>query len=85
MMRKFFFCLFVFFSFNCVYAQEEIKMIKGSNGLYTIPCEVNGLRLRFILDTGASAVSLSLTEAEFMLKNGYLKKNDILGKANGFL
>jgi clan AA aspartic protease (TIGR02281 family) len=35
------------------------------------------LPLKFIFDTGASDVSISLTEAMFMLKNGYLKKEDL--------
>lgn len=63
-------------------AQEVIEMRKESNGLYTIPCSVNGLRLRFILDTGASNVSLSVTEANFMLKNDYLESSDVTGTTN---
>lgn len=63
-------------------AQEIIQMKKETSGTYTIPCEVNGLKLRFIFDTGASAVSISLTEATFMLKNGYLEESDITGIAN---
>ena len=62
-----------------VLAQEEIKMNRGESGLYTIPCEINGLKLRFIFDTGANVVCLSMTEAEFMYKNGYLEDEDILG------
>ncbi len=50
-------------------------------GVYTTPCIVNGLKLRFIFDTGASDVSLSLSEAMFMLKNGYLNKEDIHGSS----
>jgi peptidyl-prolyl cis-trans isomerase SurA len=46
-------------------------------GVYTVPCKINGLPLKFIFDTGASDVSISLTEAMFMLKNGYLQKEDI--------
>lgn len=57
-------------------AQIKIKMEK-EGGVYTVPCTVNGLALRFIFDTGASDVSISLTEAAFMLKNGYLSKNDL--------
>lgn len=66
------FVLFVF-SLN---AQTKITMEKDG-GVYTVPCKVNGLPLKFIFDTGASDVSISLTEALFMLKNGYLKKEDI--------
>ena len=57
-------------------AQTKITMSK-EGGVYTVPCKVNGLPLKFIFDTGASDVSISLTEALFMLKNGYLKKEDI--------
>ncbi|MCD8406221.1 retroviral-like aspartic protease family protein [Tenacibaculum dicentrarchi] len=57
-------------------AQTKIIMSK-KNGIYTVPCTVNGLPLKFIFDTGASDVSISLTEALFMLKNGHLKKEDI--------
>ena len=71
-------CIFIC---NATYAQEEIKLNKEKSGLYTIPCEVNGLRLRFILDTGATDVSISLTEASFMYKNGYLEDEDFLGTA----
>jgi clan AA aspartic protease (TIGR02281 family) len=47
------------------------------NGVYYVPCKLNGLPLKFVFDTGASDVSISLTEALFMIKNGYLKKEDL--------
>ena len=47
--------------------------------VYSLPGRVNGLELNFIFDTGASDVYLSMTEAVFMLKNGYLKEKDIKG------
>jgi len=45
------------------------------------PCVVNGLKLHFIFDTGASNVALSLSEALFMLKNGYLNETDLKGSS----
>ncbi len=62
-------------------SQTTINMQK-EGGVFTVPCYVNGLKLSFIFDTGASDVSISLTEALFMLKNGYLKHEDIIGKQN---
>jgi hypothetical protein len=59
-------------------AQKVIKMQKKAN-VYFIPCKVNGLNLKFIFDTGASNVSISITEALFMLKNGYLNETDLKG------
>lgn len=59
-------------------SQTVIKM-KREGGISLIPCRVNGLNLDFIFDTGASDVSISMTEATFMLKNGYLNRTDITG------
>jgi peptidyl-prolyl cis-trans isomerase SurA len=52
-------------------------MMNKEGGVYTVPCKINGLPLKFVFDTGASVVSISKTEAIFMLKNGYLDKEDI--------
>lgn len=67
--------LLTFFAITTSYGQEIIEM-KKENGVYTIPCMVNDLKLRFIFDTGAVDVSISAMEAGFMLKNGYLSETD---------
>lgn len=59
---------------------SEIQMKKMHGGLYEIPCTINELPLKFFFDTGASTVTISSVEANFMLKNGYLKSDDIKGK-----
>ena len=48
-------------------------------GCASVKCTINDLPLTFIFDTGASIVSMSQLEANFMLKNGYLKRDDIVG------
>lgn len=48
-------------------------------GCASVKCTINELPLTFIFDTGASIVSLSQVEANFMLKNGYLKREDFTG------
>lgn len=58
---------------------------RWENGVLTMPCTVNGLRLRFIFDTGASSVCISSTEALFMLKNGYLDEEDIGGESQAII
>lgn len=58
---------------------------RWENGVLTMPCKVNGLRLRFIFDTGASSVCISSTEALFMLKNGYLDEADIGGSSQAVI
>lgn len=61
---------------------KKIKLNKTYGDTYLIPCKLNGLKMDFIFDTGASEVSISLTEALFMFKNGYLKESDITGTQN---
>lgn len=53
-----------------------IKMTK-TGGVYEIPCLVNGVKMNFIFDTGASNVCISLTEALFLYKNGYITEDDL--------
>ncbi|MDD7440349.1 tetratricopeptide repeat protein [Prevotellamassilia timonensis] len=48
-------------------------------GVCTIKCKINNLPLSFVFDTGAATVSLSMVEATFMMKNGYLSKSDVVG------
>lgn len=50
-------------------------------GVTQVKCQVNGLPLHFIFDTGASTISISSVEAMFMLKNEYLTKKDIVGSS----
>ena len=77
-MKVLFSITILFFGINTIVGQDVVKMDK-ENGVYKIPCKINGLPLKFIFDTGASNVSISITEALFMLKNGYLKETDIRG------
>jgi clan AA aspartic protease (TIGR02281 family) len=60
----------------------SIPMKISGDGTYEVPCKVNELGLNLIFDTGASDITISKTEAEFMLKNGYLSKNDITGTSS---
>ncbi len=64
-------------SFMPVIAQT-VKLTKEGR-TYKVACKVNGLNLNMYLDTGADVVTISALEALFMLKNGYLTTDDILG------
>ena len=56
----------------------EVPFTKES-GVCTVKCQINGLPLHFVFDTGACDVSISLVEANFMMKNGYLSSSDVIG------
>lgn len=57
----------------------EIPFTKEGS-MCKVQCTINGLPLYFIFDTGASVVSISSVEANFMLKNDYLVRKDVVGR-----
>ena len=64
----------------CISINAEVRILmEKEGGVYKVPCEVNGLKLKFIFDTGAASVCISETYAEMMLENGYLEESDIKG------
>lgn len=58
----------------------EIAVKRNQGGTFEIPCDINGLALQMVFDTGASDVTISSVEADFMFKNGYLSEKNIKGK-----
>jgi aspartyl protease family protein len=61
------------------YGNVVVKMRK-ENGVYHVPCKLNGVEMEFIFDTGASDITMSLTEATFLYKQGKLVNEDFIGK-----
>ena len=57
---------------------NQVKM-KPMGGVYEIPTKINGVNMDFIFDTGASNISISETEVLFLIKQGKLTKDDVLG------
>ncbi|WP_461131789.1 retropepsin-like aspartic protease family protein [Spirosoma aerophilum] len=58
----------------------EVAMEK-SNGVYKVPVIVNGRPMKFILDTGASLISITAAEADYMEKQGTITDDDIVGQS----
>ena len=66
-----------------VYEEQTVEIpFSKEDGVCKVKCAINNLPLYFVFDTGASDVSLSSVEATFMMKNGYLKSSDVIGKQN---
>ena len=57
---------------------SEVPFVK-EDGVCKVKCKINDLPLSFVFDTGASDVTLSMVEATFMVKNGYLSDSDVIG------
>lgn len=62
-------------------AKEVVSYVPFTreSGVCKVKCAINGLDLHFIFDTGASSVTMSMVEATFMMKNGYLNEKDAVG------
>lgn len=56
--------------------------MQKSSGVYYIDTKVNGIPLKFIFDTGASNICISIAEAKFLYKQGTIDKEDFLGITN---
>ncbi|GFD92164.1 hypothetical protein KUL156_40140 [Alteromonas sp. KUL156] len=72
---KFLVLAVLFLTIN-TYSQTTIKL-EQKNGVFYVPCKIKNIPLKFVFDTGASNVSISLTEAMFLLKHGGLSFKDI--------
>lgn len=77
-MKKLLICLCAFAIALSALPDTVIQM-EPYGGVYRIPCVVNGAKMKFIFDTGASNVCISMTMAEYLYDNGYLEDNDIKG------
>lgn len=49
------------------------------NGVYMVPITVDGMPLKFVFDTGASAISISTAEVAVLYKQGLITDNDVKG------
>ena len=48
-------------------------------GVYYLPLEVNGVKIDFILDTGASCISISERVLKKLIDNDVISENDVTG------
>jgi len=56
-----------------------IPFKQRGSGTFEVSSKINGLPLNMLFDTGASDITISRTEVDFMLKNGYLSERDYVG------
>jgi len=57
---------------------KTIVKMETEFGVKYIWVEINGLRLKFIFDTGASSICISAAEATVLYRQGTLRREDIL-------
>lgn len=56
---------------------DHMIEMREESGVYFVPIKINGIDMEFVFDTGASDISISQTEALFLLKQGKLTENDV--------
>ncbi len=59
---------------------KNVIIMREEHNTFYLPIKVNGIPMEFIFDTGASIISISLTETLFLLKQGLLYDDDFLGE-----
>jgi len=60
--------------------ERVVLPYEEQGGVKVVQATVNGTLCRFIFDSGASSVCLSLTEVRHMVKNRYLTDVDFIGE-----
>ena len=63
---------------NNLLSNQNILKMELQNGVRYVLIEINGIKLRFIFDTGASSICISPAEATVLYRQGTLSKEDIL-------
>ncbi len=72
-------------SANMISGTYIIPFKPSGGGTYEVQSKINGLPLSMLFDTGASDISISQTEVDFMIKNGFLSDQDYIGTATYIL
>ncbi len=58
---------------------KNILQMEVQNGVRYVWIEINGIRLKFIFDTGASCICISSAEAVVLFRQGLLREEDFIG------
>lgn len=70
--------VFIIAALTLVSLKGQTIVMEEDGGVYKIPCLVNGAKMKFIFDTGAATVSLSLPMAEYLYDNDYISTTDFI-------
>lgn len=58
--------------------RDTIPLVKGNDNLYYLTAEINGIPMRFALDTGCSDIYMSIVEYLFLERQGLVKSKKVL-------
>lgn len=64
----------------CIFCYgQKVIILNKQNGVYTIPCSINGIKRSLVFDTGAASVTISMQLARELYNSGKLTDSDIKG------
>lgn len=58
---------------------KNVLKMEVQNGVRYVWIEINGIKLKFIFDTGASSICISSAEAVVLYRQGLLQEEDFIG------
>lgn len=58
---------------------RNVLQMEIQDGVRYVWIEINGIKLKFIFDTGASNICISSAEAAVLFRQGLLKEEDVIG------
>lgn len=70
--------LFLFTIIGGTLSSQTVLTMEKRGGISYIPCKINGLEKKFSIDTEATDAVISKSDVVYMLKNGRLKKEDVI-------
>lgn len=73
--------LFLIAYLICTFCSAQVKVdMEKKQGVYYVPCRVNGMPLNFIFDTGASTILISGDAVKQLVTLGLITNEDVEGK-----
>jgi aspartyl protease family protein len=64
--------------YNDMFENKNVLQMEIRYGVRYVWIEINGIRLQFVFDTGASSICISPAEATVLYRQGTLRKEDVL-------
>lgn len=61
------------------HGSTTVPLTRTEDGVFYLTVKINDVPMKFIYDTGASIISLSATEAMFLIKQGTITEDDLIG------
>ncbi len=73
-------CVLIIAIITAIPLCAQSLIIDGTNGVYKIPCLVNGAKMNILFDSKASNATISSPIAKYLIENDYVSNSDLIGR-----